>query len=122
MRSRSEGPRPPARYAASSSGVGHTSTSRPEPGSGGSDFGDLTPFFEGFHDTTTGPKQEAASYRAIASAFDLPPEAILFLSDVRGELDAAAEAGMKTGMLVRPGNRPADPGAHSVYTSFEKLA
>ena len=26
-----------------------------------SDFGDLTSLFEGFHDTTTGPKREASS-------------------------------------------------------------
>lgn len=89
---------------------------------GHTEYGDLSGLFEGFHDTTTGPKQEATSYRAIADAFGLPPEAILFLSDVRGELDAAAEAGMRTGMLVRPGNRPADPGGHEVYTSFETLA
>ncbi len=89
---------------------------------GHTEYGDLSGLFEGFHDTTTGPKQEAASYRAIAAAFGLPPEAILFLSDVRGELDAAAEAGLLTGMVVRPGNRPADPGAHTVYTSFDGMA
>lgn len=84
--------------------------------------GDLTGLFEGFHDTTTGPKQEPDSYRAIAEAFALPPPAILFLSDVRGELDAAQGAGMATGLLVRPGNRPAEPGDHPVYTSFSELA
>lgn len=84
--------------------------------------GDLTPFFEGFHDTTTGPKRETASYAAIAQAYALPAGEILFLSDVREELDAAAGAGMRTGMLVRPGNRPAEPGAHPVYRDFEEIA
>lgn len=84
--------------------------------------GDLARLFEGFHDTTTGPKQEPASYRAIAGSFVLPPEAILFLSDVRGELDAAAAAGLHTGLLLRPGNRPADPGPHPAYASFAELA
>lgn len=88
---------------------------------GHSEAGDLTPLFEGFHDTTTGPKQEPASYQAIATAYALPAEEILFLSDVRGELDAAREAGMATGMLVRPGNRPADPGGHAAYASFEEI-
>ena len=83
--------------------------------------GDLTSLFEGFHDTTTGPKREAASYAAIAEAFGLPAVEILFLSDVREELDAAAEAGMRTGMVVRPGNRPADPGGHPVYRSFYEV-
>jgi enolase-phosphatase E1 len=89
---------------------------------GHTEQGDLSGLFEGFHDTTTGPKQEPASYQAIAGAFALPPEAILFLSDVRGELDAAAAARLLTGLLVRPGNRPADPGSHPVYTSFEDLS
>ena len=89
---------------------------------GHTESGDLTGLFEGFHDTTTGPKQEPESYRAIAGAFALPPETILFLSDVRGELDAAAQAGMATGLLARPGNRPVEPGAHPVYTSFSELS
>lgn len=89
---------------------------------GHTEYGDLTGLFEGFHDTTTGPKQEAASYQAIAGAFGLPPEAILFLSDVRGELDAAAAAGLRTGLVVRPGNRAEEPGDHAVYTSFDELA
>jgi enolase-phosphatase E1 len=83
--------------------------------------GDLTPLFEGFHDTTTGPKREPASYGAIAAAFALSPAAILFLSDVRGELDAAAAAGLNTGLLRRPGNPPADAGPHPIHTSFGEL-
>lgn len=85
---------------------------------GHTEAGDLVPLFEGFHDTTTGPKQEAESYRKIALAFALPPGEILFLSDVRAELDAAAEAGMRTGLMRRPGNRPVDPGPHPVFSSF----
>jgi enolase-phosphatase E1 len=88
---------------------------------GHTEHGDLTPLFEGFHDTTTGPKREAASYAAIAASYGTQAGSILFLSDVREELDAAAEAGMRTGMLVRPGNRPAEPGAHAVYRSFSEI-
>jgi enolase-phosphatase E1 len=88
---------------------------------GHSDQGDLLTFFEGFHDTTTGPKQVASSYQAIAEAFALPPEQILFLSDVTAELDAARAAGMPTGLLIRPSNRPADPNGHLVYRSFSGL-
>ena len=89
---------------------------------GHTDYGDLTPLFEGFHDTTTGPKREAASYAAIAAAYSLPAGAILFLSDVREELDAAEVAGMRTALLVRPGNRPAEGGVHAVYWDFEELS
>jgi enolase-phosphatase E1 len=81
-------------------------------------YGDLTPLFEGFHDTTTGPKREASAYAAIAAAYNLPAGEILYLSDVREELDAAAGAGMQTGLLVRPGNRPAEPGGHAQYGDF----
>jgi len=84
-------------------------------------YGDLTPAFEGYHDTTTGPKQEAASYAAIAAAFGLPAGDVLFLSDVTGELDAAARAGMATGLLRRPGNRPAEAGEHPTYRSFAEI-
>ena len=80
--------------------------------------GNLTPLFEGFHDTTTGPKREASAYSAIAAAYDLPRGQILYLSDVTEELDAAAAAGLRTGLLVRPGNRPAEPGGHAVYPDF----
>lgn len=88
---------------------------------GYSDQGDLLPCFEGFHDTTTGTKQSPESYRAIAAAFDLPPQEILFLSDVVAELDAAREAGMQTGFFLRPGNKPAEPGEHPTYRSFKEL-
>ena len=86
------------------------------------EFGDLTPYFEGFHDTTTGPKQEAPSYVAIASAFDLPPEQILFVSDVVAELDAARSAGLQTGLFIRPGNKPASSENHPVYRSFGEIS
>jgi enolase-phosphatase E1 len=88
---------------------------------GHSDQGDLLSYFEGFHDTTTGAKQSPEAYRVIAAAFGLPPVEILFLSDVVAELDAAREAGMRTGFFVRPGNRPADPDGHPSYESFEEL-
>lgn len=89
---------------------------------GHSDQGDLLPFFDGFHDTTTGPKQSPESYAAIVLSLDLSPEAVLFLSDVTAELDAAREAGLRTGLVVRPGNRPAEPNGHPVCRSFRDLA
>ncbi|HVG06075.1 MAG TPA: acireductone synthase [Thermoanaerobaculia bacterium] len=88
---------------------------------GHSDQGDLLPYFEGFHDTTTGPKNSPASYAAIADAFGLPPGEILFLSDVTAELDAARDSGMQTGLLLRPGNKPAEGNGHKVYQSFAEL-
>jgi enolase-phosphatase E1 len=86
-----------------------------------SEHGDLSRYFEGFHDTLTGPKQDPAAYTAIAAAFALPPGEILFLSDVTAELDAAVQAGCRTGLLIRPGNRPAQAGGHPAYASFAEI-
>jgi enolase-phosphatase E1 len=66
--------------------------------------GDLLSQFQGHYDTTTGPKREAGSYIAIAEAYGCTPGALLFLSDVPAELDAAAEAGYQVALVERPGN------------------
>ncbi|MBI1260778.1 MAG: acireductone synthase [Rhizobiales bacterium] len=62
---------------------------------GYSDQGDLTPLFKGYFDTGTGAKLESASYRKIAETTGFAPGEMLFLSDHRGEIDAALEAGMQ---------------------------
>lgn len=72
-----------------------------------SDQGDLEPLFSGWFDTTTGPKREAASYARIAQAIGETPDAILFLSDVQAELDAAATAGLRTVLVDRGGGQGA---------------
>ncbi|NOV31688.1 acireductone synthase [Methylomonas sp. ZR1] len=68
---------------------------------GYSDFGDLTPLFSGYFDTHIGGKKEAISYERIAAELGLPAEQILFLSDIKDELDAARQAGFATCWLVR---------------------
>ncbi len=94
---------------------------------GYSDAGDLTPLFSGFFDTTTGPKRETASYRAIAQAIGDAPEEILFLSDVVEELDAARQAGLQT-VLVDRLEDYAQPrtgeatGGHPRVTDFSHIA
>lgn len=64
--------------------------------------GDLTPLFSQYFDTRIGPKREAASYAAIVAALGEPAGAILFLSDMAPELEAAAAAGLQVCQLVRP--------------------
>ncbi len=87
---------------------------------GHSPVGDLRPLFDGHFDTRTGPKREAPSYTAIASEIGLPPEEILFLSDIREELEAARAAGMRTAWLVRDG--ALDPSAsHPQARDFDGL-
>ncbi len=71
-----------------------------------SDFGDLSHWFTGFFDTTSGPKREAASYLRIATAIGANPADILFLSDIGEELDAARKAGLSTVQICRPGSTP----------------
>ena len=83
--------------------------------------GDLLSLFRGHYDTTSGPKREADSYRRIAADMKMPPSAILFLSDVTQELDAATAAGMRTALVVRPGNAPAAGHRHPVVTDFGEI-
>jgi enolase-phosphatase E1 len=70
---------------------------------GFSEAGDLTPLFSGYFDTTTGPKREAIAYTRIAETIGLPPDAVLFLSDVSAETDAAKAAGMQALLIDRAG-------------------
>ena len=84
-------------------------------------YGDLTPLFSGYFDTTLGSKREPAAYSAIVKAIGLPPREILFLSDIVEELDAARATGMQTVWLVREGElNPA--AAHTQVRDFEGIA
>jgi len=68
--------------------------------------GDLTRFIDNYFDTKVGKKGEAKSYGQVAAALDLPPNEIIFISDVVAELEAANESGMRTLLCIRPGNPP----------------
>jgi enolase-phosphatase E1 len=63
--------------------------------------GDLTPYFSAYFDTRTGGKREAATYTKIAEAMQVAPNEILFLSDIKEELEAANESGLQTIQLLR---------------------
>jgi len=68
-----------------------------------SEFGDISDWFKGYFDTSIGRKNAASSYTAILKNIPYKPEEILFLSDVKAELDAASSIGIKTCQLVRDG-------------------
>lgn len=87
---------------------------------GYSEAGDLTPLFDNFFDTRIGGKREADSYRAILNTLALPGDAVLFLSDVVAELDAAAEAGLLTIALDRECIGEGF-GAHPHVTGFDQI-
>lgn len=69
-----------------------------------SDAGDLGPLIDAYFDTTTGKKQESASYAAIARDLGARTADCLFISDSTGELDAARAAGLRTVLSVRARN------------------
>lgn len=89
--------------------------------------GDMRLLFSGYYDSSIGPKDEASSYVHIAEAIALKPQNILYLSDDRAELDAAAAAGLQTTWLIRPQDTSLDPervrlkSPHPVVTSFEQI-
>lgn len=85
-----------------------------------SDFGDLTPLFEGYFDTRIGHKRETESYIRIREQIGLAGDAILFLSDIGEELDAASQAGLKTVCLARDGGPSGDIG-HPVVSDFDAI-
>ena len=84
------------------------------------DYGDLTPLFSGYFDTHIGGKNEVLSYQRIAEQIALPAEQILFLSDIKTELDAAQQAGMATYWLVR-GQTPDTTAVHRQICDFASI-
>lgn len=84
-----------------------------------SDAGNLTPYFQDYFDTTSGPKREAESYSKIARAIGLVPSEILFLSDITEELDAARSAGMRTTLLAR--EQLPSASLHPIATTFDEI-
>jgi enolase-phosphatase E1 len=84
--------------------------------------GDLTPLIRAYFDTTTGPKQEADSYRAIADALDVATSAITFATDRIEEAAAAAHAGCRAVVIMRPGNPPLRAGLpYEVHADLRSL-
>jgi enolase-phosphatase E1 len=65
------------------------------------EYGDLTPLFSGYFDTHIGGKKDRESYCKIAQQIGIPANQLLFLSDIKEELDAAKAAGFQTLWLTR---------------------
>ena len=84
--------------------------------------GDVSQLIDYYFDTTSGAKTESSSYRQIAATLELNPAAVLFVSDVVAELDAARLAGMRTLLCIRPGNPiQTHDSSHKVIESFAQL-
>ena len=82
--------------------------------------GDLTGLFDGFFDTRIGAKREAAAYARIAEQINVSPAEILFLSDIREELDAAQAVGYQTLWLCREGELSQNA-AHQQVADFDAI-
>lgn len=92
---------------------------------GYSQDGNLLPLFKGHFDTLVGGKRETQSYRSILAELQkthagLNAKDVLFLSDIKEELDAAKEAGMQTVWLLRDSDIPADA-EHRAVKSFAEI-
>lgn len=85
------------------------------------EYGDLTGLFSGYFDTSIGHKREPSAYQAILRALELPGEQVLFLSDIKQELDAARAAGMKTAWLIRKQAQSDNFPPHPQATTFDEV-
>jgi enolase-phosphatase E1 len=83
--------------------------------------GDLTPFIRDYFDTSTGAKTAEQSYQRIATALKVPASEIVFLSDTRGELDAAQLAGMQTAWCIRSVQHQPESSNHPVIRTFDEI-
>lgn len=83
--------------------------------------GDLTQYIGAYFDTTTGPKAAPESYTRIAAKLKRSTSAIVFLSDVVAELDAARTSGMETALCVRDPGAVPSTGGHRVIHSLDQL-
>lgn len=72
-------------------------------------FGDLSHYFAGFFDSSTGSKTSPESYERIARLLNESPENVLLIGNIENELSAARNAGLQTIRL----NRSDDTGAFS---------
>jgi enolase-phosphatase E1 len=85
------------------------------------EYGDLTSLFSGYFDTHIGGKKEQESYNKIAQQIGIPATEILFLSDIKEELDAAKAGGFQTIWLTRD-STPDPQAEHRQVSSFDRVA
>lgn len=84
--------------------------------------GDVTGMLSGYFDiTTAGSKTDAKSYEKITEAIGHKPGEILFLTDIAAEAHAAAKAGIRARLVVRPGNAELSPEDRQAFSSVESL-
>ncbi|CAA9892428.1 Enolase-phosphatase E1 [Candidatus Methylobacter favarea] len=88
---------------------------------GHTEYGDLTSLFSDYFDTHIGGKKDKESYNKIAQKLVCSPDKLLFLSDLKEELDAAREAGFNTIWLTR-GSTPDPQAEHRQINTFDQIS
>ncbi|MFN7894573.1 MAG: acireductone synthase [Cyanobacteriota bacterium] len=86
-----------------------------------SSYGDLSILFRSWFDTNIGSKVSSQSYTKIAEALKSSPEQIVFISDRKSELIAAAEAGVKVLFSQRVDNPETDNGNFIAVKNYADL-
>ena len=81
--------------------------------------GNLDDLFSNNFDTSIGHKRDENSYVNIIKALNLPASEILFLSDIKEELDAAKKTGMSTIQLDRLNKLDED--GHQLVKNFNQI-
>lgn len=89
---------------------------------GHSQDGDLAGLFRHFFDTRVGTKRDAESYAGIVRQLGVPPDRVLFLSDIEAELDAATSAGLLACQLVRQQDGTMAGTVHPVAADFDAVS
>ncbi|HBH74382.1 MAG TPA: acireductone synthase [Synechococcales bacterium UBA10510] len=88
---------------------------------GHSNAGDIKHFFSYWFDTNVGGKQQAQSYSKIAEMMNVAPGLVLFISDVKAELEAAEAAGMHVLFSYRSDNPQRDAGGFAKIHQYSLL-
>lgn len=86
--------------------------------------GDLRGYIDGYFDTKIGAKTEPGSYKRIAAAAGVSPDALLFVSDSAPELEAASNAGWRVALSLRETDSPApepERPPYRVISTFTQL-
>jgi enolase-phosphatase E1 len=86
-----------------------------------SSYEDLSILFRSWFDTNIGSKVSSQSYTKIAEALKSSPEQIVFISDRKSELIAAAEAGVKVLFSQRVDNPETENGNFIAVNNYADL-
>jgi len=86
-----------------------------------SNHGDLRSLFSHWFDTHTGSKHDPSSYSLIAELMECAPQAILFVSDLHSELEAASQSGLQVVCSQRESDKMKDLKSYPAIDNFHQI-